>query len=476
MSSSIRIPSIVITISLLISACSLHQIDKNPAPEIESEEQYPSAPSSETESYWDLNTPWWYSFNRQELNDFIEQSFSANQNIVQAVARVEQARAIVVQTRSFRLPEVSAIGFADQRWEDNDTGVRTADIGGLFTWEIDLFNRIGSAVTADTYEAQASAEDLEALRLSLSAEVADAYFGSVAAQRRIDLLHLQVQLDQELLDLLELRLEYGVGTTVDVLQQKSQLADSESLIPTAEAIHRVFENRLDVLLGIMPDGKNRVSETEDLSFMEQVPAVGVPSDLLLRRPDLRSAQASLVASDADIGAAIADRLPRITLDGSYLYSDIESFSRQSFTGPVGIIAATFIQPLLDWGRRKAEVERNRALYVERLAAYTQLYLEAVEEVENALYQERKQRDFIKRLEARRDILQATVNETEELYFAGVDDYLPVLDALQELREVERDLITQRLALVSFRIRLYRAIGGPVYPENSYTKKGKHHAN
>ena len=198
MSSSIRIPSIVITISLLISACSLHQIDKNPAPEIESEEQYPSTPSSETESYWDLNTPWWYSFNRQELNDFIEQSFSANQNIVQAVARVEQARAIVVQTRSFRLPEVSAIGFADQRWEDNDTGVRTADIGGLFTWEIDLFNRIGSAVTADTYEAQASAEDLEALRLSLSAEVADAYFGSVAAQRRIDLLHLQVQLDQEL--------------------------------------------------------------------------------------------------------------------------------------------------------------------------------------------------------------------------------------------------------------------------------------
>ena len=231
-----------------------------------------------------------------------------------------------------------------------------------------------------------------------------------------------------------------------------------------------------MLLGIMPDGKNRVSETEDLSFMEQVPAVGVPSDLLLRRPDLRSAQASLVASDADIGAAIADRLPRITLDGSYLYSDIESFSRQSFTGPVGIIAATFIQPLLDWGRRKAEVERNRALYVERLAAYTQLYLEAVEEVENALYQERKQRDFIKRLEARRDILQATVNETEELYFAGVDDYLPVLDALQELREVERDLITQRLALVSFRIRLYRAIGGPVYPENSYTKEGKHHAN
>ena len=100
--------------------------------------------------------------------------------------------------------------------------------------------------------------------------------------------------------------------------------------------------------------------------------------------------------------------------------------------PVASIIGTFVQPLVDWGARKAEVERNKALYVERLAGFTQSYLEAIEDVENALYQERKQREFLRLLEIRLELLERTVEETTQRYANGLTDYLPVLDAVKEL--------------------------------------------
>jgi outer membrane protein TolC len=152
----------------------------------------------------------------------------------------------------------------------------------------------------------------------------------------------------------------------------------------------------------------------------------------------------LIAADAEIGQAIADRLPRITLDGSLFYGDGSDFS-----GPAGILLGSIVQPLLDWGARKAEVERSRALYVERLAVFSQAYLQAIEDVENALYQERKQREFLDRLERRRGFLERTVEETRDRYTNGLTDFLPVLDAIKELQRIERIIVRQQRALLAF---------------------------
>ena len=286
--------------------------------------------------------------------------------------------------------------------------------------------------------------------------MANAYFGAAAAQEQLELLKEQVKLDRELLDLLQLRLDKGIGTSVDVLQQKARVPYSETLIPLSIADRDVFENRLDVLLGQVPDGKPRLSKSENLDFAKTLPELGIPTALLLNRPDLKSARAELIAADADIASAIANRLPKVTLDASYVRTDT-----LAYTGPLSLLMAAFVQPLLDWGERKAQVEENQALYEERLANFTQAFLEAVEEVENNIIQETRQREFLKRLKAQRDILRQTAEETEALYTRGVDDYLPVINALQELRSVERNLITQRLELVNIRIALFRAIGGPI---------------
>jgi len=151
-------------------------------------------------------------------------------------------------------------------------------------------------------------------------------------------------------------------------------------------------------------------------------------------------------------------LPQVTLDGSFLYEE--------GVDPSGVVArlfGSFVQPLLDWGARKAEVERNKALYVERLALFTQKFLEAVEDVENSLYLERQQREFLRRLDRRQRLLKDTVEETTERYSNGLTDYLPVLDAVKELQRLERVIVQQERALLSFRIQLHRALGGSLQP-------------
>ncbi len=449
---------LALTTSILATGCALHDVNPNAKPNVQTQNHFPALGEVEGDEQNDQKNSslWWSAFSRPALDEMITHSFSANQNIFAAIERIKQAQAVSVQTRSDVFPKISAQGNISDSIEDGNDQPDTSAIGAALSWEVDVFNRIGSAALADDYETKALVYDLDALRLSLSAEVANAYFGAVAAHNRLQLLNQQLDTDKELLDLIKLRQDNGVGTKVEVLQQQSQVSESLSFIPPAQADLRVFENRLDVLLGAMPDGQNRVSDQENLSFSQDLPKIGVPSDLLLRRPDLRALHAELIAADADIASAIADRLPQITLTGSYLYTDTATFS-----GPVATILGAFVQPLLDWGEKKAAVERNKALYQERLALYTQLYLEAVEDVENALYQENKQREYIERLEARRAILEETVEETEALYTQGIDDYLPVLNALQNLRAVEREIISERLNLITIRINLYRAVGGSI---------------
>jgi outer membrane protein TolC len=158
---------------------------------------------------------------------------------------------------------------------------------------------------------------------------------------------------------------------------------------------------MDVLLGKAPDQEERTTADDRLASVGNLPPLGIPSDLLLHRPDLRAQRDRLVAADAAIGEAMAARLPRLTLTGSFFLVDSANAS-----GPAGSLLAGLMQPLLDWGRRKAEVERNQALYEERLTTFTLTYLEAIEEVENILYRENRQREYVQLLDARRHILRS----------------------------------------------------------------------
>ena len=445
---------IAISCLIILGGCNPHKINTNPAPNIQAQVKAYSWAEGGATSAANKTQPWWQEFKRPELGQMIDKAFTANQDLAQALAQVKQARALTVSTGSALYPEVSIEGSGQGKWNKGHRQRGTAAAGGALQWELDFFNRLEAARKSDKLAILAREEDAAALKLSLSSEVANAYFGAIAAHKTLELLQQQLKLNKEFLELTELRLKEGVGTTLETLQQQNLLAESEELMPAARAELRVFENRLDVLLGEMPDGKDRVNSAEDLSFEQQLPALGVPSDLLLNRPNLRVIKTELVAADADIAEAIAARLPRVTLQGSHNFSD-----SSAFTGPVSILLGSFVQPLLDWGKHRAEVERNKYLYEEKLAEFTQAYLQAAEEVENTAYQEEQQRQLLKNLSYRKEIMQQALNAAKERYQQGVDDYLPVLTALQEMNKIERMLIAENLKLVNFRITLHRAIGG-----------------
>jgi NodT family efflux transporter outer membrane factor (OMF) lipoprotein len=436
----------------LLFGCQSHSINRSPEPIGKGGIAY-SIPSPASEP---VDRDWWASFNDAKLDTLIRTALDNNLDIMRGLARLEQADALTRQSRADRLPRIDLEANMLRDWADGETRNRLDWVGGAMAWEVDVFNRLGSAALARQSERAARMEDLLAIRLSLSAEVTDAYFDAVEQRRVLALLEQQIEVDRDLLELTELRFEAGLTASVDVLQQSSQLAETESLVPPTEALLRISENRLDVLIGQAPDAVDRVSSDDKFIAIGDLPFIGVPSDLLLNRPDLRAFQNELIAADAEIGQAIADRLPRITLEGSLFYGN-----GSGFTGPAGTLLGSIVQPLLDWGARKAEVERSRALYVERLAIFSQAYLQAIENVENTLYQERKQREFLDRLERRRLFLERTVEETRDRYTNGLTDFLPVLDALKELQRIERIIVRQERALLGFRIQLHRALGGRV---------------
>jgi len=441
---------ISICLLIILAGCQAHQINPAPEPVAEAEDTF-SISSTATRP---AEAPWWDSFSDPKLDSLIRAALENNLTVLQALARLDQAAALTRQARAVRLPFLDLEADAQKEWLDGDAQKLTKQAGGALTWEIDVFNRLGSAAFARQKEQAARMEDVQAVRLSLSAEVAEAYYDAVEQRNQLALLREQIDTDRELLELTELRFDAGLTSSVDVLQQSSQLAEIESLIPPSEAALRISENRLDVLTGRAPDAADQVADRAEFARIGGLPFTGVPSDLLLNRPDLRALLNELVAADAEIARAMAERLPRITLDGSYAFVDGPVLS-----GPAAFLLGSLFQPLLDWGARRAEVERNEALYVERLAVFSQAYLEAIEEVENTLYRERKQRQFLERLENRRRFLSRTVEETKFRYTNGLTDFLPVLDALKELQRLERIIVRQQRELVGFRIRLHRALGG-----------------
>lgn len=503
-------------IALLFTAgaigCATHDVNPSPSPLIEPPQTY----SVEMEGGELLEGPWWQVFDDATLNSLIETALSENFTVAQAAERIVRAESLLIQANALRKPSINLSGQAERSRQRQESGeangsnneidriatarqniaqavaalpdgtLQPAEIanrwlnsplreyieggeddwqdsyesvlgaGVTFQWELDLWGRLRANAAKNRAEVAAFWDDYDAIRLQVASQVAQTYFQALEQRLQWALLMQQKESAETFLELIELRLRHGNASSVDILQQRGQIAEVNSEIPVVESQLRILENRLDVLLGEAPDGIPR-TETEivTLPHTESTPNIGVPVELLQHRPDLRALQRRIVGNDYQIAVVIAERLPRLTLNGSFSYDDLSSADTVLAFG-----SAELFQPLLDWGQRKAAVAAARSTFRESLLAYTERYLLAIEEAESALWREARQRELIRALEERIHILEQTVTETRFRYSLGVTDYLPVLTAIQELQEEERALLTQRRILVSLRVELFRAAGGP----------------
>ena len=336
------------------------------------------------------------------------------------------------------------------------------------SYEVDLWGRVRAERQAARLDFEGSEEDLYAAKLSLSGAVAAQWLEVVAQGQELSLVKKQLQLNKTTQELMGLRYGKGMATALDVYQQRQIVAQTESLIPPLESGMRTGEYELAVLLGKAPRTELGL-ETETLPDVGPLPEPGLPADLLARRPDVRGAGLQLQSADWRVTAARADRLPALRLTASASYGAEEW--DLVFDNWMATLAGSLTGPVFDAGRRKAEVRRARAVVDERLAAYQESVLQAVNEVESALFRETKQAEYINALQRELDAARASHEQALGRYRKGLNDYLPVLSALSELQVLERKVLQAKLDHLFLRVELCIALGGTWMAEDLVGQEG-----
>ncbi len=401
---------------------------------------------------------WWESFGDSVLDGLIERALAHNFSLQSVWARLDQAAALERIARSELYPSLDGEASAGRSWSHNSRGnsTNTYSLGAMASYEVDLWGRIDSSSKAASLDRQASEEALTAAAISLSAEVASTWYELVEQYGQQVLVSKQLENNIRVLELVTLRFRRGKVGAIDVLQQRQLAESNRGELAVIQSQISVLEHQLAILLGETPD--HRVAEPQDeLINLPELPTTGVPVELVQRRPDLRESLYRLQAADQRTAAAVADRFPRINLQGSS--DSVSSDADDLFSNWVTNLSGNLLAPLIDGGRRRAEVDRTRGVTREVLNDYRQQLIDAVAEVEDALVREQQQRAFINSVDKQLVLSRQVIGRVRDSYLFGVVDYLRVLDVLITNQDLERTRLNAQRELIDNRIALCRALAG-----------------
>ncbi len=405
---------------------------------------------------------WWDALGDPLLAELEQRAALSSRDLAVAEARLREARARRVGARAGLLPTSGArAGAARSHAESSLPETRESyDVGFDASWEIDLFGGLRRGVEAARADLAASEENLRAVRVSIAAEVAQAYIELRAQQRRLALAQENLRAQSETLDLTRWRSEAGLTTGLDVAQARANLEQTRAALPQLRTGIAASSARLAVLVGEPPGALDAL-----LVVPAPVPvpppqiAVGVPAAALARRPDVARAERQLAAETARIGVAKAQALPRLSLSGSVGVESLATsglFTAASYTSS---LVGNLTQVVLDFGRVRATIEAQKAVRDVALAEFEATLLEALEETENALVA------FVEE-EHRRDALAAAAESallaarlSRDQYASGLIDFEAVLAAERALFSSQDQLAASEGEYATDFVRLYKALGG-----------------
>ncbi len=413
---------------------------------------------------------WWESFHDPDLNALLHVAFKNNLDLKEAFARLAQMRAVTGISFSDQLPKVNADYQVGTEETPGFLGNNEGDsyrLSASASYEVDLWGKYYESTSAAKLDFHAKREDILALYLSLSAQVSDFYYLALEQKEQINLIKKTIHSMEDTLKRVERRYRSGLVSALDVYQARENLTAARALLPVYMANLAIAENGLSVLLGNYPNGDISGEVISLPPLVDSFPS-GIPSELLSNRPDVRSAFLKVKASDARIAAAIADFFPSINLIGTYGESSTV-FSTGDIVGTFWNIILDISAPLFDGGRRFAEVDRNRAVFEERLASYQKSVLNAFKDVEDALVKNRATEERIAWLEERVKATKSALRVSLDRYMQGLSDYLPVLSAYTSHFTAQSQLLAERRQLVSDRISLAKALGGK-WMTDEYNKR------
>jgi NodT family efflux transporter outer membrane factor (OMF) lipoprotein len=448
-------PIFMLAIVLTVSGCSLHEsripeslIEVPPA--FSTMDNEPSPPIGR----------WWEQFEDKKLNFLMEEAFRYNLDIARAYERIRQSLALIQITSSSGGPVLNIEGSGGRARLPAASGTfteNTYSISVAASYEIDLLGKLKSATEASRLDALASEQDLKSLYISISARLADLYFLAVEQRAQLELSDQAIASFQDTLERVEHRYRGGLVPAIDVYQSRQNLALAKAQRPLFESSLNVTLNALSVLVGRFPDKDigGSIKELNDAPVFE----IGLPSQLLVGRPDISAALLKLKASDKRIAAAIADRFPSFNLIGNYGGAGNNIRTVLDSPNIFWNILLQIAQPILDSGRRKAEVSRREAVFRENLAVYHNTVLNAFKEVEDAIAKISASEERIKALYEQADASDRALRLALDRYMQGLTDFLPVLTEQLRYFNTKSGLLAAKRQIVSDRIQLVRALGG-----------------
>ncbi|MBH1943435.1 efflux transporter outer membrane subunit [Erythrobacter sp. YJ-T3-07] len=415
-------------------------------------------------------------FNDPRLVQLIGTALENNRDLLAATARIEQARARYRIQDSRQLPTVvanasgtrtrqqssvsSSQGAGDAEGAADSVTFNRFDVGvGVSSFELDFWGRVASLSDAARAEYLSSVASQRAFYLSLIADTATTYYEIVETQEQIALAEATAESRREGLRIAKLRLDNGVTSALPYRQAETLLTQAEQQLASERLALAQLRNQLAVLVGgtvpdTLPDGLPLESQADDRRL-----AAGLPSDLLLVRPDIIAAEEQLRAARANIGAARAAFFPTISLTGNAGFASNSLDDLFSGSGFGWSFGPTISLPIFDWGAREADLDLAKALEVEQVANYDKTVQTAFREVSDALAGRRWLAEQVATLERAVEAQERIARLARLRYREGVADYLEVLDAERNLFSARQQLLATERAWLQNRATLFVALGG-----------------
>ncbi|MEM9083954.1 MAG: efflux transporter outer membrane subunit, partial [Planctomycetota bacterium] len=469
-----RTPSVVlISLSgLLLASCAAVGPDyQRPTMEVPTAFGDSNAPQPPRSSPDD----WWTTFEDPMLTQLIKDAVHQNQDIRFAVAAVREVRAARRITGARKLPSLDSRGsYARQRASENgaidlgtlsDAGLAEVEtdllgVGLEASWEIDVFGSVRRDNEAAGARVEETYEQLSAVLVTVMAEVGLAYIDLRGAERELSVLRENIELQSQTLELIENQFKTGIASQIDFERARSQLSRTRAREPLLRAAIDVATFRLGVLTGRMPrELTEDLQDSAPLTIRGDLVPVGLPSELLLRRPDVRQAERGLHAATADVGLATAELYPRFFITGAAGFESVsfgDLFSAESGTFSIG---PSIRWPVFRGGALRAQVDAADARVGAAYARFKQSVLLAVEDVERSLVtygeEELRRRQLVESQEAASSAAQLT----RRIYERGLVQFLEVLDAERRALEVDLELAQSETEVSRQAVRLYRSLGG-----------------
>lgn len=413
---------------------------------------------------------WWKNFGDTDLNSFIERAAQSNFTLQSAEARVREARAQqgVVSGRFW--PSLSGDGsYSRNRWGKNSfpplppttpLNFNSFNAGFDAAWELDIFGGTRRNIEAANAKVGAAVYGQRDVLISLLAEVARNYIEARGFQQRLAITLQNIQVQQKILDLTKNRYQNGLSSDLDVQQAEALLNDTQAQVPSLESGYQQSVYALGVLLAQPPGALlDQMSAEKPIPITPPTVPVGLPSDLLQRRPDIQRAERELAAATAKIGIATADLFPKFSLIGMGGFESLSASNWFDYVSRYGSVGPSVQWEIFSAGSIRANIKVQNAREEQALDSYQQTVLTALQDTESALTSYAKEKVRRESLSQSVEANKKALDLSTQLYKNGLADFLRVLDSERSLYLAQDALIQSDQTISLNLVQLYKALGG-----------------